>query len=497
MSTARKHYILAFILFFTLTLQAEPRLTVVVCVEGMNQGVMTELRNYWQQGGLRTLDEEAHESTLYFPQLVYGGSETLATILTGTTPSTHGISMDDYFSRTDRKIHPIFEDNEQTCIGCDQHLSPQALLAPTITDEFRIRHSERSRIYAVGIYPNSTILLAGHAANACAWIDPDHQAWATTGFYSEGLPSAADAMNTNGRFSELASKEWTPRMEVGMYMHPTDTEKKQKGFHYTCSEVLRQSPAANTLAIELALALQKDEKLGQNTTPDMLLLCLNTTTPATTSDYLQSAEQEDLYLRLNQDMGYLIEQLVKRVGKDHLRLVVFGTPRLGQGDDAMQKANLQTGFFNTDRAAALINTYLMAMYGHERWIDGSYCQTIYLNRTLIEQKKMSLSDLQRQVSDFLLEFEGTEAAYPTNQIPLLPAIGEQAKLRNTCHKRSIGDVVFTLQPLWRCGENKEKALDKVIDSNPTSPLLIWTTERTTLPERRLSATEVKEIILQE
>lgn len=488
--------LLTAILTFSVSMQAVPRLTVVVQIDGLNQQPLSELRDYWQQGGLRTLDEDAHESEVSFPHLIFGGSESLATILTGTTPSTHGFASDNYFLRSDRKIHSLLEDEVQAGIGCDRHLSPRSLLAPTLTDEFRIRSSERSRIYAIGIEPTATILLAGHAANACAWIEPEHQGWATTGYYSEGLPRSADEMNTNGRFMELAQKEWTPRMDVGMYMHPSQEERQNKGFRYNSQEVLRQSPSANTLVVELALAMQKEEKLGMSTAPDMLLLQLNVVSPLASSDLLQTAEQEDLYLRLNQDLGYLMEQLQKRIGKENIRLIVFGTPHFGQGDHALERANLPVNFFNTDRAAALINTYLMAIYGHERWIDGSYGQTIYLNRTLIEQKKMSLSELQQQVSNFLLEFEGTESAYAITQISLLPGNGEQAKLRQTCNKRCFGDVLFTLQPLWKCGDNPDKPFDRVVDADPTVPFFILTTERTPLPEKRLDATDLKAIILQ-
>jgi hypothetical protein len=54
----------------------------------------------------------------------------------------------------------------------------------------------------------------------------------------------------------------------------------------------------------------------------------------------------------------------------------------------------------------------MALYGHERWIDGSYGQSIYLNRTLIEQKRLSLETIQRQVANFLMDFEGVQIAMP-------------------------------------------------------------------------------------
>ena len=77
--------------------RAEERLTVVVLVDGMNDDDLRLMRPYWPQGGLRTLSEEAYQTTVGYPHAVYGGDETTATLMTGTTPAEHGICMNRYF----------------------------------------------------------------------------------------------------------------------------------------------------------------------------------------------------------------------------------------------------------------------------------------------------------------------------------------------------------------------------------------------------------------
>ena len=62
------------------------------------------------------------------------------------------------------------------------------------------------------------------------------------------------------------------------------------------------TPTANTLVIELALDMQKTEKLGEDITPDIMLLQLTTISPKANSDIIESAEQEDMYLGINQDL---------------------------------------------------------------------------------------------------------------------------------------------------------------------------------------------------
>ena len=474
--------------WLTLSLSAMPRLTVVAVVDGLTTDNLNMLRPYWQQGGLRTLSEEAYQTSIAFPHLVYGGNETTATLMTGTTPSEHGYTMDSYFLRRDRKLHAMLEDQQAKGIGTLLRLSPRALLSRTMSDRMRLLYPA-AKIYAIGIHPETTVLLAGHAANACCWMDDYLQQWVATAAYSEGLHSTAYEQNKSGRIAELASHQWTPRMDIPMYNHPTPQERK-KGFSYSVEKVLRRSPEANTLVIELALAIQKAEKLGTDMTPDMLLLQLNSLSPLTESDQILSAEHEDLYLRLNQDIGYLMEQLDRRIGRENYQLLVVGRPILGTDKQTLQDIHLPVQPFSVDRAAALTGTYLMAIYGHERWVDGGYGQSIYLNRTLIEQKRLPLETLQRQVANFLLDFEGVQMAMPGHEALLQP------QLANSLCKRHTGDVVFTLQPGWQLMQDEQNAIDMVVDEQPTAPLLLWSGQLRPMPQGRLTALDVADLIFQ-
>ncbi len=471
----------------TIAATAAPRLTVVAVVDGMSSESLALLRPYWGKGGLRTLSEEAYQTTVDFPHIVYGGNETTATLMTGTTPSEHGYASDSYYVRRTREPEQLLTDKTVQGIGTKQQLSPRVLLSPTLADKMRIQHGEKAKIFAVGIHPETTILLAGHGANACCWIDTTEMHWATTSFYQGGLPSAADEQNTNGRFAEVANRIWTPRMEVAMYNNPTETERK-KSFNYQSATVLCKSPAANTLVVELALAIQKSEQMGTDRTPDMLLLELNTLTPQAHADRIESAEQEDIYLWLNQDLGYLMEQLDKRIGRENYELLVVGRPVLGTSQEAMAKAQLTVQQFNVDRAAALTGTYLMAIYGHERWVDGGFGQSIYLNRTLIEQKRLSLETIERQVANFLMDFEGVQWAYPQHEALLSP------QYQTSLTKRSVGDVFFTLQPGWQLMHSEKSTADGVIDAQPQAPLLLWSGSLRAMPTGKLSATDVMGLV---
>ena len=149
------------------------------------------------------------------------------------------------------------------------------------------------------------------------------------------------------------------------------------------------------------------------------------------------------------------------------------------------KYDRQTG---EDNPGKVKETYLMALYGHERWVDGVYGQSIYLNRTLIEQKRLNLETIQRQVANFLMDFEGVQIAMPGHEAMTYPALGS-----SLC-KRHTGDVVYLLQPGWRMMQDEKKTVDHVIDDNPASPLLLWSGAIRPMPQGNLDATGVAELI---
>lgn len=475
-------------------ISAQPRLTIAIVVDGMTQENSSIIQNWinnchqgWCGSGLQTLSETTAPMIVKFPHQVYGGQETMATLMTGTFPAQHGIMADYYYDRKERTAKAILQDPNVQGIGTHNKLSPRSLLSTTITDEWRIRYGEEAKIYAIGLNPQATILMAGHAANACCWLDKDEQKWVTTSFYSEGFPDAADRMNVRGDIKKIAKDNWKQRMDISIYNYSTKQEKK-RGFNYAIKDHLLQSPSANTLVIRLALSLQKIHHLADDDTPDLLLLHLNTLSPGAKSDAIQSAEQEDIYMSLNQDLGILMKNLDKRVGKDNYQIILMGRPVKGYSKETYEMVNIPLQRFSVDRAAALTSIYLMAIYGKERWVDGGYGPFIYLNRECIEKKGLSLEMIQRQVANFLMEFEGVQVAYPINEAIL-------SDEKQSIFRKNAGDVYFRLLDNWALDINEYQSFDNVVQQQPEIPLYYWSATKKFFPKGKLQATDIKTLIL--
>lgn len=383
-----------------------PRLTVVVVADGLTKDNIAQLRPYWLQSGTDNLLKETYITSLDFNHWTYGGNEALATILTGTTPRVHGYAMDTVFNRSTRRSVALLEDKTYNGIGTSLRLSSEALHSATIADQYRLDYGKNAKIYAVGIHPQTTMLMAGHAANACCWWDNIKEQWVSTTYYPEGLPSAADDWNMNA--------------------------KKDK-------------QTLNERVTHIALEVQRTQQMGLDNTPDILLL------------------EYDLGLD-DTNLDVLMNQLILRVGRKNLQLLVIGTPQGGE-----------LTAFNIDRAAALTSTYLIALYGHERWIDGGYGHSLYLNKQLIEQKKQSLPEIKNLICAFLMDFDDVAAAYSLEQAMTLE------ETRESVNKHCSGDIVVTIEHNWQY-------------QPPQSTLLWWKGYDTNYPQSPINALQVKHLI---
>ncbi len=383
-----------------------PRLTVVVVADGLTEDNLIQLRPYWLTGGMSSLSKETYITSVSLDHRLYGGQEALASLLTSTTPREHGWAMDTVFNRSLGRPQALVEDKRQKGIGTPLQVSLESLMKATLADEYRLDYGAKTKIYAVGIHPAPTMLLAGHAANACCWWDNIKEQWVSTTYYTEGLPSPADEWNMS--------------------------EKKDK---LTINERVTQ----------LALEIQRTQQMGLDEVPDILLI------------------EYDLGLT-DTNLDVLMNQLILRVGRYNLQLLVLGTP---QGEE--------TSVFDIDRAAALTSTYLIALYGHERWIEGRYGNSLYLNKGLIEQKKLSLSEVESRVCSFLMDFEGVAAAYPVNKAMLL----DQTK--ESINKHCTGDIVITLEHGWQYRE-------------PKVTLLWWSGRGANYPKEPIDYKQIRHLI---
>jgi hypothetical protein len=447
-----------------------PGLVIGIMIDGLQQKHIDLLWNHFDQNGFKKIIAQGANCNNVSYNIVSGGNASdIATVMTGTTPYYNGIVGNNYYNKDEDEIQSILQDEDQIGIGTKQTLSAHKLLSSTIVDEIMLAYPEKSKSYAVALNPEEAIMLGGHTAKSVAWIDDINMKWITTGYYTDGLSHWADEMNVNGTFKNYMSRKWEPLFNINTYLSRSVKENRRSGFSYDPSTkkskisqttILKNTPWANDLVTDLGLKILEQEQLGKDLYPDILLLQYTVKTPFERIPSLNSAEKEDIYLRLDKDIQTLLRKTDLAVGLNKTLIVLFGNQTDVHSPAELGDNKIPAGYFNADRALALLSSYLMAVYGQEKWILGYYAKNIFLNKDKIEEKKLNFHDFQQTVADFMLEFEGIQAAYPLWIIMNMGANtgSDLSRLRNSTNKNCVGDIILTLLPGWIEVDNKKNPI---------------------------------------
>lgn len=438
---------------------SQPRLVVGIMVDGLQQRHLDQLWTRFDANGLKKLAGEGAKFERLACNIVSAGNATdITTLLTGTVPYYHGIVSTNVYDRSTDKMSSVFSDKLQSGIETKLKLSAKNMRANTIVDELVLANQGNSKSYAIGINPEDVIAMGGHASNGVVWMDDIFMKWCSTDYYKGGMPWQALDMNSTGGFQRIADRIWQPLYASNSYIAALN-EKNTTSFEYKATQkksaksavsIIKNTPSANALVAELGLRIFKEEKLGLDQFTDALMLQFTVRTPYEKKLSVQSLEKEDMYLRLDNELQFLMQKIESNIGKENVLFVLFGNQTSTYSPEELLENNIYAGYFNANRSMALLSSYLMAIYGPEKWIEGYYGKHIYLNKPLIEEKNIDFKELQEVAKEFLLEFEGVQSAYSFSQLMNISAGAdtEMAKIRNSSHKNTAGDIILTLMPGW-------------------------------------------------
>lgn len=461
---------------------SQPRLVVGIMVDGLQKNHLDILYDRFNSGGFKKLTGQG----VTFENLVCntnsaGNASDIATITSGTVPYYHGIVSNFVLNRSNNKIESIFKDEAYSGIESAYKLSARNFKASNIVDEIMLSNRGKSKSYVIGLNAEDVIAFAGHAANGVVWMDDVMMKWSSTDYYTYGMPWQALDMNEKGAFKRYIDQPWQPMYQASTYLSATD-EKKPKPFEYknntkkknnSTSTILKCTPSANALVAEMALRVFQEHELGADRFVDALMLQFTVRTPGEKAFSVFSMEKEDMYLRLDGELQFLIQKIENKIGSDKVLFALFGNQSNAYSPDELKNNNFQTGYFNANRSMALLSSYLMAIYGHEKWISGYYGKNIYLNKELIAQKEIDLKKMQETIIDFMLEFEGVQSAYAFKE--LMNNASESNfdlyKIRNSSYKGLVGDIIITFMPGWLEIDDNE---NPVGESNAVKSVLpVW------------------------
>ncbi len=496
----------------------KPRLVIGIVVEQLKYDQLEKFRDRLGENGIkRLINEGTYFKNASFEYMLTQSAPGHATISTGAEPSFHGITSDNWYVPLKNELIYCSKDITVNPVGGSFESglhSPVNLQASTFSDELEMASKKKAKVFGIGMKENPAIFSAGHAADGAYWFDNTSGTWMSSTYYIDSLPVWVNDFNAMSFSETYINSVWnlfrqpseytdcladSNKYEAGFHTinyFPYDLKKiRAKGFNNSKTDysLLRETPFANSLTTDFAIRLIEKEKLGKDDVTDYLSICYAATDNIGHRFGPSSAEMGDAILRLDDDIKDLLTYLMDSIGKKNVLIYFTSSHGVSEIPAVLETNRIPAGYFKQNQALQLLRSYLNAVYGEGDWVKGYSERQVFLNRTLIEDARLSLEDVQKKVARFLVQFTGVAAAYPYYAFEANDfGNGNLKRIINNFSPQRSGDVIVTLNPGW-----VEKEGDFVTNHNSPYeydshvPLIWygWTVNRLTVT-RKVNMTDI-------
>ncbi len=452
----------------------KPKLVIGIIVEQLRYDQVEKFRNRLGENGIRRLlNEGTYFQNASFQYLLTQSAPGHATISTGAEPSHHGITSDSWYVPLKNELIYCTGDISVNPVGGSYETglhSPINLQASTFSDELKMATGGRAKVYSVGLKQSPAIFSAGHAADGVFWLDDVTGTWMSSTYYIDSLPAWVSDFNAMNYSETLLNSPWELLKSPDNYSDcVTDSNSFEAGFNginyfpYDIKKLsvkgrgnqkydfsyLKETPAGNSLTTDFAKTLIDKAELGQDDVPDYLSVCYAST------DYIghrfgpSSVEMADAILRLDKNIEDLLLFLNEKIGKKNILVYFTSSHGISEIPEVLENHRIPSGYFRQNQALQLLRSYLNAVYGEGDWVKGYSEKQIFLNRTLIEDARIPLEEVQKKVARFLVQFTGVASAYPYSAFEANDfGNGNLRKIINNFSPQRSGDVIVTLNSGW-------------------------------------------------
>ncbi len=366
----------------------------------------------------------------------------LATITTGTDPSTHGVVSTHWIDYTTGERLSLVDDRTARGLGTDAghgEYSAHNITVPTLADRLR-EYDPESRTLTIAADPLSAVTMGGQNSPVY-WLDMSCGNWASSTAYMDDVPQWVKDYNEKRVARQWLDYTWRPLLDSDKYNRPATFNHQVKGY----PDLLR-TPVGNNMVAEFAKQAIEHERLGEDTHTDLLNVYFDASRIMGEIYGVESAEAEDAFYRLDMEIGDMLAYLHSKINLS--RVVVVFTSDHGSSD-SYDGGNTPRERFNAAQFKVIMNGFLNAQYGTGDWVADYIDRQLYLNRNLVYQKGLSLEEVQNRAAAFALQFRGVSHVL-TSTAMQNSYFGDSyaQKMQNSFYPRRGGDLTLNLMPGW-------------------------------------------------
>lgn len=441
------------------TAPALPKLVVNVVIDQLRSDYLEAFAPLYGEKGFRRLMQDGCVYTqAEYPFASPDRASATACLYTGATPYDNGITSQRWLDR--ETLRPLYcvDDSKYKGHLTTEASSPTHLSVSSISDELKIATEGKGIVISVSPFRDAAILSAGHAADACFWLNELTGQWCSTSYYGSYPSWALTYSRYNSLQQRINDIVWTPSNEVvGNFSYFVSGGLKKPFEHkFKGNSTFREFKSSGLINEEVnkfATHCIASSGMGLDAITDMLSI----TYYAGSYNRLPVSdcpmELQDTYVRLDNALGGLIDEVEKRVGAGNVLFMVTGTGYFDEPASADLTAyRIPTGTFDMHRAEMLLNVYLVAVYGQGQWVESSLGNEIYLNRKLIEQRNINLTEMLEMSSAFIIQLAGVKDVYTSQRLSFGAWTPGISKMRNAYNPHRSGDILIQIAPGWSLTE---------------------------------------------
>ncbi|WP_304235074.1 alkaline phosphatase PafA [Jiulongibacter sediminis] len=448
---------------------AENKLVVGIVVDQMRYEYLNRFADRYSEGGFKRLMSQGFNcknNHYHYASTVTGPGH--AHVYSGSVPAVSGIVGNEWFEKISGQGMYVASDSTASVVGEGSDragkMSPKNLKVTSITDQLRMATQFGSKVIGVAIKDRGAIMPAGHTGTAY-WFDSSTGNWISSTHYMDVLPEWATKFNNADKAEAYASLTWNTLYDIETY---TASEEDDQPYENTISGEtkavfphsiklgsLASTPWGNTLTLDFALEAMKSENLGRGKYTDFLAISFSSPDYAGHAFGPQSVEIEDIYLRLDQEIARLLNELDAQVGEGNYTVFLTADHAVADIPAYLMKNKIPGGLFIGREFQNKVEALLDQEFGDGDWIRAVDNYQIYLNRNLMSEKDVDLEDVFEYLQPILTLEEGVY-----NLVNL--AEGElggvppfyQSLLQNLYNPKRTGELMILVEPGWFHGYNK-------------------------------------------
>ncbi|MBS1647193.1 MAG: alkaline phosphatase family protein [Bacteroidetes bacterium] len=460
--------VLSLLQFATRSFAQQPKLVVGIVVDQMRYDYLYRFAEKYSDGGFKRLMRDGflckNAQYNYIPTYTGPGH---ASIYTGTTPAIHGIAANEWYNKKTKTETYCTQDKTAVPVGSTGSagfMSPKNLEASTIGDELEIFTNQQAKVIGLSLKDRSSILPAGHAADAAYWFDGSTGTFITSTFYKKELPQWLVDFNAKKYAQQYLEKGWNTLLPITQYTEslsddnpyekaPNKKEKPIFPYEYSQSlqkkeyDIIRTTPMGNTLTKQLAIAAIEGENMGTDAVCDLLCVSFSSTDYIGHSFAPKSIEVEDAYIQLDKDLEDFLLYLDTKIGKD--QYTVFLTADHGASENVLylQSKKIPAGIVNKKEIEKKIKGALYQAFSDSlvlKYVN----QQVYLNDSIIYAKHMDKFLIEKHCAQVLRSIPEVQDVFCSEQLFLQTQndMLQKALAQRGFNGQRSGDVLVVYKP---------------------------------------------------